>query len=665
MSIQIRLHIDTREPFADGMEFGHTGAYERLSGRIDFAIDPDHPSFQNVVDLQLAPRNSDGNVEYATDWSILKPTDLARGNRRLIYDVVNRGNMRLLQFFNDAVPSNTPKDAEHAGNGFLMRQGYSMVWCGWQGDVAPGDNRMTMALPVACTDQGPVTGLVRAEFIATGPNIHSMPLSGNVITQSYPTANLDTHQATLTLREYAHDERQPLPPTAWQYAKADDQGDATPSTEDCYIAGGLRPGWIYELIYTAESPRILGLGFTAVRDLVSFLRYDTHDHHGTPNPLRQPDSASHDVCRIEHAYAWGRSQSGRFLREFVYRGWNADSQDRKVFSGVWPHVTGAGRLALNYRFGQPDRYPRQHEQHLYPSDQFPFAYSTSTDPWSGKTDAILKRPDHDPLILHTQTASEYWQRRGSLVHTDAFGQDLPPHPQARIFFFASSQHFAAPNHPPKPGNYQQLSNPLNTSPLLRALLVALDQWATDGKAPPDSRIPTRADGTLISATAIQSGFPPIPGVTCPSAPNCLYIQNFGPDFAQGYLTQEPPEEDQTRNYVVLVPSIDADGNDVPGIRTPHVSVPLATFTGWNLRSAGYGENALSGVIGSYVPFAVTQAQRQAQQDPRLSREERYGSTAHYVRRLALAAQQLVDTRLLLDEDADAYIEGALQTPLFS
>jgi hypothetical protein len=512
-----------------------------------------------------------------------------------------------------------------------------------------------MRLPMPVGEDSPMTGRVRAELIVDEPGIQSLPFSGNAYTRSYPTASLDVTQATLTYREYERDTRQAI--TAWQFAALDAQGQPAPSTTCLYVPEGFRPGWIYELIYTATEPLVLGLGFAAVRDLVDFFRYGERDTGGVTNPLCQGE------VRIDKAYAWGRSQSGRFLREFVYRGWNRNARGRRVFDAVWPHVTGAGRLALNLRFAQPDRYPRQHENHLYPSDQFPFAYTLCTDPWSRHTDAILKRPATDPLILHTQTASEYWQRRGSLVHTDAYGVDLPDHPQARIFLFASSQHHAAPNSSPEEGPYRQLSNPLNTSPFLRALLERLDAWATEGTPPPESRVPRRADGTLVTAEAVGQAFPRIEEVECPSEPSRLFLQDYGPDFAQGIMTHEPPRVDTGQEYAVLTPGIDADGNDMAGLRTPDVMVPLATYTGWNLRAEGYGHKAMYSVVGSYIAFAATEAERQERRDARPALSERYRSKAHYVSRVVLAVQELTAQGWWLAEDGDRYIEAAMHADI--
>jgi len=658
MDTQVRLRIDTREPFADGMAFGEVGPYERLAGRVRFAIDPNDPANRVIVDLDHAPRNAAGLVEYSTDVYILKPLELGRGNRRLLYDVNNRGNIRAVQFFNDARHSNTPRTVEHAGNGFLMRRGYTVVASGWQGDILPGEGRLTIQVPTAHENGSAMTGVVRTEFITDEPGVTCLPLSGNDYTSSYEAVSLDTRSATFTYRSHEADPRQPIPSDAWQFAQLNGHGDPQSSTGHCYLPSGFRPGWIYELIYTAKNPLVLGLGFTGVRDLLAFLRHADADAEGTANPLK------HGSIGIDKAYGWGRSQSGRFLRELVYRGFNQDMQGRRVFDAIAPHVAGGGRIILNYRFAQPGRHPRQHEDHLFPSDQFPFAYRMLADPLTGKTDGILIHPETDPLVIHTQTSSEYWQRRGSLVHTDPLGNDLRDHDYARIFLFSSSQHHADPNSGPLRGAYRGLSNPLNTTPLLRALLDALDAWATHSTPPPASRVPTRTDGTLVSAAEVKARFPQIPGVVCPRHPDRLFVQEHGPEFERGMIAKEPPEENKTKEYAVLVPQIDANGNDQPGIRTPHIEAPLATFTGWNLRLPGCAENDLASLNGSYLPLAKTARERQASGDTRPSLEERYRSRAHYVRAIAMAAQRLVEQRLLLEEDADRYVALAISEAAF-
>ena len=395
-----------------------------------------------------------------------------------------------------------------------------------------------------------------------------------------------------------------------------------------------------------------------MRDLLSFLRHAEADSDGGPNPLKQ------NGVGIEKAYGWGRSQSGRFLREFVYRGFNEDSRGCRVFDSISPHVSGGGRVSLNYRFAQPGRFPRQHNDHLYPSDQFPFAYAVTTDALTGKIDGILKRPDTDPVVIHTQTASEYWDRRGSLVHTDSLGNDLSDQENARVFLFSGSQHNADPLGGPRAGAHRHLSNPLNTTPLLRALLDSLDDWATNGSPPPASRVPTRSDETAVPAGVAHSRFPTIPGVECPDELNRLYVQDHGPLFDKGILGEEPPIQDRGREYTVLISQVDADGNEVAGIRAPHVAVPLATYTGWNFRPDGSAEKAHAGTLGSYFPFAKTEEDRRSGGDSRPSIQERYRSKAHYVRAIASAAQRMVEQRLLLEEDADRYVELAMSERAF-
>ena len=654
MSTQIRFRIREREPFAGGAAFGDTGPYERIAGAVEFAVDPDDAAYSMVVDLDRARRNDDGLVEFSTDLVVLRPVDLERGNRRLLYDVNNRGNKRVLAFFNDAPNTNDPKTAEDAGNGYLMRRGYSVVWSGWQGDLLRGDSRMTIRVPRA---EG-VRGLVRAEFIADAPGVSCFPLSGNGFTHSYPAANDDTSAATLTARPRETAARETVPPHEWAYAAPGADGAIAPSASHCYLPGGFRPGWIYELVYEAADPHVMGLGFTGIRDLVSFFLHSDADSDGAPNLLRA------NGARMEKAYAYGRSQCGRLLREFVYRGYNEDARGRQVFAAIHPTVSGGGRVTLNYRFAQPGRYPRQHEDHLYPSDQFPFAYHSTTDHLTGQTDGILKRPETDPLIVHTQTASEYWERRGSLVHTDTRGNDLPEHENARIFLIAGTQHSALPGDVPASGPHKYPSNPMDGNVLMRSLLDAMDDWATHGTPPPPSAVPTRAEESAVPADAAAARFPAIAGVTPPAEPNRLFVQDHGPDMGRGVQSKEPPEEDRAREYAVLVSQVDADGNEVAGVRLPGLEAPLATYTGWNAWPDDFADGAMFSIIGSCFPLPATAEAREASGDGRASIRERYRSRGHYVRAVAEAAQRLVARRLMLQEDADACVEQAASHPAF-
>ncbi len=653
MSCTVELRTTERQDFAGGHAFGAAGAYERLVGRAHFAVDPASRANASVVDLDKAPLNAQGRVEFAADFMILKPIDMARSNRRLLFDYGNRGNKRALQFLNDAPASNDPLSLEHAGNGFLMRRGYVVAWLAWEGDLLPGNGRMVIDLPAASEHGRPITGLVRVEYIQDQPGATTLPLSGRIAARSYPTSSLDTGRASLTRRRYPYDERIPIPPDEWCFARVEAGigGETTaperalvPSAVHIHLPAGFEPGWIYELVYTAQDPLVHGLGHVAVRDFVSFLK-----HAEAGDALRG----------IEKAYAWGRSQTGRCIRDFVYRGFNADAQGRRVFDGVMPHVAGAGRKWLNHRFAGPIvSGGQQYEDHFNPADSFPFSYAWSTDHLTGRQDAILKRPETDPLVIHTQTATEYWNRRGSLVHTDTEGNDLPQPDGVRVYVWASSQHSADPHAVAgRLAACQAHSNTVATSALIRAALEAMDRWATDGTPPPPSRIPTRRDGTLVSMEEWRRQFPPIPGVATPVGPNQLPLMDFG-EQEPGILSREPPHLPRGKNYAVLVPAVDRDGNEVPGVRAPMVAAPLGTYTGWNLRARGFGHGALYRFEGSYIPFPETASERISTGDPRPAILERYPDQAAYVRAIGLAARELAAAGLMLDEDVERCIAAA-------
>lgn len=652
MSNNIDIRIARRETFADGHEFEGVGAYEKLVGRAHFAVDPNAAPQAGITDLDKAPVNGDGLVEFASDVIILKPVDMARGNGRLFFDYGNRGNIRALQFFNDAPGSNDPSSLSHAGNGFLMRRGYTIVWGAWQGDLQPGDGRMLLDLPVARNaDETPVTGPVRSEFIVEAPGQTCLPLSGRASTRSHPTVSLDTREASLTRRRYPDDPREEIPAEDWAFARVDggigldDQGAETaivPSDTHVHLPAGFEPGWLYEIIYTGRDPLVLGLGHVAVRDLVSFLKYGDTDAGGQANPLGGA---------IEKAYCWGRSQTGRCIRDMIHRGFNADAEDRRVFDGALSHVAGGGLMWMNHRFANViSQAGQQYEERDNIADRFPFSYAQSTDHLTGATDAICKRPDTDPLVFHTQTGTEYWQRHGSLVHTDTQGNDLPLPENVRAYLWASSQHFASPRlQAPARGVCQNLNNVVRTSMLFRALLDAMDRWASDGANPPDSRIPTRADGTLVPVEEWRAKFPAIPGTATPREPAKLRLFDFGQEAASGILDTQPPRR-VSDDYAILVPAVDADGNDIAGIRAPMVQAPLATYTGWNLRARGQGEGSMHEFTGSTIPFPETESMREATGDPRPSILERYPDEEAYKQAIVAAAKSLVAEGLMLEED---------------
>jgi len=662
MTNRLELAITERFPFAGGHEFAGGGAYERIEGRARFAVDPAAPAQAGITDLDKAQVDRAGSVRFEADFSLLLPVDGARGNGRVFFDYGNRGNIRCLQFFNDAPGSNDPRTLAHAGNGFLMRRGYAVAWLAWEADLLPGDDRFLLDVPVAMENGQPITGPVRVEYIADRPGITTFPLSSRASTRSHPTVSLDTRKASLTMRRYAGDARRVVAPDDWMFARVeggsglDNQGAESaivPSDAHIHIPRGFKTGWIYELVYEGKAPLVLGLGHVAVRDFVSFLKYGAQDSAGQPNPLLQRG------LRVAKAYAWGRSQTGRCIRDALYRGFNADAAGRRVFDGVLPHVAGAGLMWMNHRFANVIvAAGQEYEDHFNPADRFPFSYAESRDHLTGKTDAILKRPATDPLVLHTQTGTEYWQRRGSLVHTDTQGNDLAQPENVRVYLWSSSQHFADPLlKKPTRGICQNDLNVVWTSMFFRGVLDALDRWASEGTPPPASRIPRRADGTLVTMAQWRRQFPAIPGIATPRGPSDLPRLDFGPEFDRGVL-KEPPDVMAGEGYRVLVPAVDADGNDIAGARAPMVAAPLATYTGWNLRARGFGQGAMHEFTGSTIPLPETPEDRAQTGDPRRAVTERYANSSAYAAAIGAAARELVAAGLMLEEDVERCIAAA-------
>ena len=651
MTNRIILDIEENIPFAGGHEFSGAGAYRRLKGRARFMLDPQ--ALTNIVDIDKAPRNADGLVECTADIMILKPADMDRGSQRLFFDYGNRGNKRAIQFFCDAPATNDPIALADAGNGYLFRRGHVVAFCAWQGDMLPGNGRMLLDVPVADA----VAGTVRTEFIIDAAGIDTMPLSGFASMHSYRATSFDPAKAQLTRRRYPDAPREAV--NGWQFARIqtglglDGQGAEVGLVADdstIHMPGGFEPGFIYEIIYQARDPLVLGLGFVAVRDFISHLRYGGNDDAGNPNPVGGG---------IEKAYCWGRSQTGRLIRESVYQGFNADAAGRRVFDGVLCHVAGGGRMVMNHRFVcTNDAASQEFEARDKAADRFPFSYASTTDHLTGRTDALLRHPQTDPLVIHTQTATEYWQRHGSLVHTDTRGDDLDQPDNVRVYFWSSSQHFANPNSSgPAVGAMAHLGNPVQTSMLFRAILEALDAWATDAKPPPDSRVPRRDDGSLLDAAQWHERFPDIPGAILPRGPASTPLLDHGARFEDGLPGEFPPKPINQQGYATLVPAPDADGNDAPGVRAPMVVAPLGTYSGWNIRDRTVsGTGAMSWFNGGYMPFADTPEERAGTRDPRPSILERYGDKDGYRKAVAAAAQALVADGFMLNEDVARVIQ---------
>jgi hypothetical protein len=427
----VRVEVKDRELFADGHSFGRSGPYERVVGRLYIEVDPADPVNARVHDLGLAPTNERGRVEVWTDFFLLKPVDGNRGNRRLLYDVANRGNKGVLGSFNGG-GGNDPTSLAHAGDGFLMREGYSVLWSGWSGDVQAGNDRLEIGVPVARNRDGsPIVGWIYTEIEATLNGLYvanvlepgsdaatrrfySLPFDWGS-SKSYPSVTLDNDNATLTKRPNRSAEGVEVPRSQWRFARWEDE-NVVPDSTQLYVEGGFEPGWLYDLVYEGKDPRVTGLGLAATRDVVSFFRYGPDDEGGPANPL---------AGFVEHVYGYGGSQSGRFLHHFVYDGFNSDMDGRAVFDAIMPHVAGAGKGLFNYRFGQTTRHGSHHEERLYPSDFFPFNSVRQVDPVTGESGSMLDRAratGHIPRIFFIQTSTEYWSRAASLLHTDVEGK---------------------------------------------------------------------------------------------------------------------------------------------------------------------------------------------------------------------------------------------------
>ena len=640
----IRLKIDRAEPFAEGKEFGTAGAYLRLAGTAYGEVDPGHPLNAVIVNLDKAPRNARGLVEYAVDFDIMRPADLSRGNRRILYEVVNRGRKNLLPVLHEAPETsptsfNDPATVTDAGNGFAFRAGYTLVWSGWDPDAPRANHGLSMRAPVATDNGAPIVKTIRDEFVF-GTRVPTTRLTAPL---SYEAATVDQGQARLTVRFREGDPRMEVPRDRWAYVDAR-------SIKLLPEGTAFQPGLIYDFWYPAKDPKVLGIGLAATRDLLSFLRYEARDRAGTANPVVL-NGGDPGVAAV---LAFGVSQSGRYLRDHIALGFNQDEAGRKVMDGVLTHVAGIGKVFANYEFGQPYRTRTQHEDHGFPENHFPFAHATLTDPVTGQTGGLWRGDGFDPLVIEVNTSTEYWQKGASLLHTDPQGQqDIAIPASVRHFLVAGTQHGGRSGMRAARGSGVHPRNPHDPTPALRALLVALDRWVTEGVEPPANRVPTVTTRTLVAAKDLS--FPAIPEVQAPRVADRVEVPA---DWIY-------PEPMPASPYTPLVPQVDADGNEVSGIRLPAIAVPLATHTGWNLYKSPYPEGELCDREGSYLPFARTKAERQANGDPRLSLEERYGNHEAYVQKITEVVRELQEARLLLTEDAARFVDEAAGRNLFA
>jgi Alpha/beta hydrolase domain len=653
----IRFVVEQRRPLADGMSFGTAGGYERLDGTAYFEIDSKDPLNAVIVNLDRAPRNAHGMVEFSSPFVILKPVDLAKGNRKVFYAINNRGNQQAISYFNFGRGGNNPLTAADVGDGFLMRLGYTIVDAGWEGDLLPSNGRLVPKFPIATQPDGKsIVAKVRIEYSdRTIPEkgTFTLPLEGAANFKAYPAADTNTAHATLTVRDSVAGPKAAIPADQWAFGTCPTgRGSLAANDTNICLFDGFRADRLYELVYAAKDPIVMGLAYAVTRDIGSFLRYETKDTAGNPNPL----------AGITHIYSFGGSQSGEYQREFLYLGFNEDEAHRKVQDALWVHKSGTHRLFANVEFADPNTFALEDDRHDFLGTSYPpFTFAVTTDPISKIRDGLAKRAQSDPLVFQTDTESEFWEMKDSLNVVDGRGNAVPAPNNVRLYLLSSLQHGG--NNPPRSfpgesGTCENATNPVYHGPTLRALLMALDAWADRGVKPPDSNYPTLQAGTLVSIDDARRIFPKIPGLNFPTMVNGVELLDFGPGFTPegGRLTQLPPRVGA--RYNVYVPKPNEDGLDVAGIRPLEVRVPIGTHTGWNVRKKESRGPNLCELAGSFMPFAVTKEQRMTAGDPRRSLQERYGSHDGYVSAVRDAAKALVAERFLLEEDAARFVKEA-------
>jgi Alpha/beta hydrolase domain len=640
----IRVEIASRQDVLNGKAFGEVGAYERITGHIYFSVRVANPHNQRIVDLANAVNLKDGEVDFSSDFVAIRPKDPRKGNGSMLLENPNRGHSRILSL----VDGGDWNAANDAGDGLLLRNGFTFVSLGWQWDAA-GDDALRLYAPIAKENGKTITGLLRGDLMPS-KEMAEIPL-GHLITgyvggTEYPVAAPDDPRNVLTVRDSRDTTRIMILRSEWQFAHTVD-GKLTPSDRFIHLNGGFHAGKIYEYVYVVENPVVAGLSFAAFRDFASYSKH-----------------ASDAITPVQRVYGEGISQNGRFLRNFLYEGFNADEDGKIALDGVLAHVAGAGRGSFNYRFAQPSRDAQPTSSILFPTDVFPFTDQPEKDPQSGETSGLLDRATAEhvvPKIFFSNTSYEYWGRAAALIHITPDGkQDAALSDSVRIYHFTGLQHFPGP-WPPAKGQGdllgQEPQSPLPIRYFWRAMIANMDAWVRGNTLPPASSYPKIADGTLVQFT--QYAFPAIPGVKVAHDANAGYRLDFGPNWQAGILSAQPPKVVET--FPVLVPQVDGDGNERDGVRLPEVSVPLATYASWNLRDASIGApDERVAFECSYIAFPKTAVARRAAGDPRKSVEERYTNRDDYMMKFTKATNELVKQRWILPEDRESMLHRGEQ-----
>lgn len=619
----VRVEIASRQEVLGGKSFGSVGSFEKVVGKVYFAVSPDNPHNKMIVDLDKAPRNGQGKVEFSADLFIVRPKDPARGNGVLLFDVVNRGNKSLLSTFNHAKASADPVTEADFGDGLLQREGFTMVAVGWQFDVPKTPNRIAFEAPIPTEDGKPITGWVSPWFIPD-KRANSFEYVSGYNSPAYSPSDSNDASYRLTEREGMASAPRLIPHDNWRFGRMEND-QLVSDLNWITLKGGFKAGTTYQLTYKTSNPSVSGLGFAAIRDLASALKYNS-------------DALLHG----KYVYTYGASQTGRYERQLLYEGFTTDEQGRPAIDALFVQTGATSLGSFNERFAQPN------EVGSFTQTKFPIRYEITTDPVTGRRDGLSARvpSGQDPKIFLLDTGSEYWDRGrvAALRHVSLDGsEDLADPPNVRVYTLAGTQHGSG-SWPPVANGGQQKSNPNDYRWVQAALLIALDRWTREGLQPPPSFHPMLSDATLVAQSRIQ--YPKVPGVQWP-----VHVPGGYRADLPGPLAVLP----------FLVPQVDSDGNDIGGIRLPEQAVPLGTYTDWAFRSETIGSpDTLIAMAGSFIPFAKTKPERERNSDPRPSIAERYTSRADYQRLVSEAATRLVQGRYLLQEHVRPIVEAAGQ-----
>jgi hypothetical protein len=642
-----RFEIASRVPYAGGQPFGTVGAYEQVDGTARFAVDPEHPANARICDLKLAPRNAAGLAEFTADFSVVLPVDAAQANGRCIVELPNRGRRRVVALMNCAPPNAPVGPQAHPGDGFLFARGYTVASIGWQWDVYPSPELLGLAAPSAMESGRPIRGETMVEM---RPNERQTTrLLADRIHRPLRAAPGEQSGARLLVRDWEDGPDTLIPRSRWRFAREIPTGAVEPSAEHVWLDGGFEPGRIYQLVYETDRAPVAGLGLLAARDVAAF--------------LRGPSASNPCGHGFRALILYGISQTGRMQRHFLSLGLNRCEDGSRAYDGFHVHVAGARRGAFNHRFAQPSNQTTPLWGHV-----FPFADLATSDSLTGRTGGLLDRlaaAGDLPKIVSTDSAAEYWRGDGALAHIDTTGRhDLPEHPSTRRYLFAGAQHtpgFLGQSRT-NPGTGTIARYPLNVLdylPLLRAALINLDRWITDGIEPPPSRHPRISDATAVKREEVLTVLERLPGFRPPDPRRLPFVRtvDMGSDEELG-IGRYPAREGAF--YPALVSAVDADGNETAGIRMPDVTVPVGTHAGWNPRDPVTGSpEQIVPMNGLTLWFAPDEVTRTARGDPRRSLAERYKDEADYKVKARAAALKLVADRYLIEEDVDRVVEAAV------